>query len=81
MVTNVIQIKIEIMINVYVSAKKIYVNNIIFGILVHVVANMVNIQQSIITSDKYSVITSDNIIDVEETKIIPTNFNEKNTAC
>ena len=43
MVTNVIQIKIEIMINVYVSAKKIYVNNIIFGILVHVVANMVNI--------------------------------------
>ena len=43
MVTNVTQIKIEIMINVYVSAKKIYVNNIIFGILVHVVANMVNI--------------------------------------
>ena len=81
MVTNVIQIKIEIMINVYVSAKKIYVNNIIFGILVHVVANMVNIQQNIITSDKYSVITSDKIIDVEETKIIPTNFNEKNTAC
>ena len=44
MVENVIQIKSGIMINVNASAKKvIYVKKIIFGILLCVVAKMVNI--------------------------------------
>ena len=44
MVENVIQIKSGIAINVDVSVKNIiYVNKIIFGILLHVVAKMVNI--------------------------------------
>ena len=41
---NVIQIKSGIKINVYVRVKNvIYVKKIIFGILLHVVAKMVNI--------------------------------------
>ena len=40
---NVIQIKCGIMINVDVSAKNISVKKFIFGILLHVVAKMVNI--------------------------------------
>ena len=41
---NVIQIKSGIMINVYASVKSIfYVKKIISGILLHVVAKMVNI--------------------------------------
>ena len=44
MVENVIQIKGRIMINVDVSVKNIiYVKNITFGILLHVVGKMVNI--------------------------------------
>ena len=44
MLENVIQIKIEIMINVDGSAKNIiYVKKIIFGILLHVVGKMVKI--------------------------------------
>ena len=44
MVENVIQIKSGIMINVDVSAKNtIYVKKIMFGILVLVIAKMVNI--------------------------------------
>ena len=44
MVENVIQIKSEIMINSDVSAKNIkYAKNIIFEILLHEVAYMVNI--------------------------------------
>ena len=43
-VESVIQIKSGITINVYASAKNIiYVKKIIFGILLHVVAKMVNI--------------------------------------
>ena len=43
---NVIQIKSGIMINVDVSVKNIiYAKNIIFGILLHVVAELVNIWQ------------------------------------
>ena len=43
---NVIQIKSGIMINVDMSVKNIiYAKNIIFGILLHVVAEMVNIWQ------------------------------------
>ena len=40
---NVIQINDGIRINVNVSIKNIYVKRIIFGILLHVVAKMVNI--------------------------------------
>ena len=44
MVENVIHIKSELMINVYMSVKNmIYMKKIIFGILVHAVAKMVNI--------------------------------------
>ena len=40
---NVIHIKNEIMINVDVSVTNIYVEKMIFGILLHVVVKMVNI--------------------------------------
>ena len=44
MVENVIHIKSELMINVYMSVKNmIYMKKIIFGILVYAVAKMVNI--------------------------------------
>ena len=44
MAENVIHIKSELMINVYMSVKNmIYMKKIIFGILVHAVAKMVNI--------------------------------------
>ena len=43
MVENVIQIKSGITINIDVSAKKIiYMKKILFGILLHVVTNIVN---------------------------------------
>ena len=46
MVENAIQIKTGIMINVDANVKNIiYVKKIIFGILLHVVAKMVDIQQ------------------------------------
>ena len=44
MVENLIQIKSEITINVYENTKNIiFVKEVIFGILLHVVAKMVNI--------------------------------------
>ena len=43
MVENVTQIKSGIMINVFASVKNIYVKKIIFGGLLHVDADMVNI--------------------------------------
>ena len=44
MVENVIEIKSRIMINVFAGVKNIiYVKKIIFGSLLHVVADMVNI--------------------------------------
>ena len=44
MAEKVIHIKSELMINVYMSVKNmIYMKKIIFGILVHAVAKMVNI--------------------------------------
>ena len=47
---NVIQIKSGIMINADVSVKYIiYAKKIIFGIILHVVAKMVNIQQVLMT--------------------------------
>ena len=47
---NVIQIQSEIMANVDASVKNIiYVNKIIFGILLHVVAKIVNIWQLLLT--------------------------------
>ena len=79
MVESVIQIKNRIMINVGVSVKNIiYVKKIIFGILLHVVKKFLVCSEN----GKYlasimddSVITCDEII--EETKTVPTNFNEK----
>ena len=74
---NVIEINGGITINVGVSVKNItHVKNI-FGILLRVVVKMVNILASIIDN---SVITFDEIIE-EETKIVTTNFNEKNAIC
>ena len=53
MVDNGVQIKIGIMIKVGASVKNIiYVKKIIFGILVHVVVKMLNIQQ-LFTGNKY----------------------------
>ena len=73
-VESVTQIKSRIMINVDASVKNIaYVKKIIFGILLHVVVKMVNVQPVLLMS----VITCDEIID-EEKKAIPTNFNEQN---
>ena len=79
---NVTQINSGITINVDVSVKNIiYVKKIIFGIVLHVVANC----SCSIMYD--SAITCDEIIDVEgksnneETKTITTNFNEKNITC
>ena len=47
---NVILTKSEIMINVNVSVRNtIYVKRIIFGILLHVVVKMENIQQVLLT--------------------------------
>ena len=48
-VENVIQIKSGIMINADVTTKNIFVKRIIFGILLHVVAKVVNVQQVILT--------------------------------
>ena len=53
MVENVIQINGGIMINVDVSVKNMYVKKIIFGILLHVVAKMVNIDNLGITCEKF----------------------------
>ena len=54
MVENVIKIKSEITINIGVSAKSqknvICAKKIIFGILLHVVVKMVNIEQVLLTS-------------------------------
>ena len=50
MVEGVIQIKCGIMINLDASVKNvIYVKKIIFGILLHVVAKMVNIYPVLLT--------------------------------
>ena len=93
---NVIEIKSGITINVGVNVKiqqKIMCGKeIIFGILPHVLVNMVNMQEIY-----YSVITCDEIIYAiaksydEETKTVPTkrtstktvpkNFNEQKAAC
>ena len=60
-------------INIDASAKNIIcVKNIIFGLLLHLAAKMVNI-------DVLLTIKCDEII--EETKTIPTNFNAKKVAC
>ena len=73
-VESVTQIKSRIMINVDASVKNIaYVKKIIFGILLHVVVKMVNVQPILLMS----VITCDEIIGVGK-KAIPTNFNEQN---
>ena len=70
MVENEIQITIGITTNVDGNGKNtIYVEKIVFGILLHAVAKMV---ASFIND---SMIMCDEII--EETKNIPTNFNEK----
>ena len=70
---NVIQIKNGIMINVDVSVKNIiYVKKTIFG-----KCENGKYLESIIDDD--AVITWDEII--EETKTVPTNFNEKKATC
>ena len=71
---SVIQVKSRIMINVDVGVKNIlYVKKIIFGILQHVVPKMVNI------NIKKVLLMTQLLCDEikEETKNIPTNFNEK----
>ena len=73
---NLIQINGGIMINVDASMKNIYLKKIMFGILLHVVGKMDNYLANIMYD---SVIMWDEII--EETKPIPTNFNEKKVAC
>ena len=76
MVENVIQIKSGITINLDTSVKNIgYVKRILFRILLHVVAEVVNIYQVLLT---ISVIRSYKTL--EEAKPIPTNFNEKKEA-
>ena len=71
---NVIQFSGGIMINVDASVKNaMYVKKMMFGILLHVVVRMGN--NSAITCDE--IIESNN----EETKFIPTNFNEKKATC
>ena len=73
---NIIPIKSGITKNIDVSVKNNICEKVKCEILLHVVAKRVNIMDD-------SVITSDEIIDAdaksndEETKIIPTNFNEK----
>ena len=73
---NLIQINGGIMINVDASMKNIYLKKIMFGILLHLVGKMDNYLANIMYD---SVIMWDEII--EETKPIPTNFNEKKVAC
>ena len=75
MVENVIQINNGMSINVGASVKnkkKHFVKKVISGILQHVFARMVNIQQVIIDD---LVILCDEIIEIRKT--VPTNFNEK----
>ena len=68
MIENVIQIKFGIKINVGASVKNIiYIKKIIFGILLHVVAKMINISRE----EK----------DAEEKETIPINFNLKKATC
>ena len=68
---NVIQIKSGITINVHASVKNIYVKKNIFGILLHVVAKILNMYVASIIDN--SVIT----FNEEETKIVTTSYNEK----
>ena len=73
---NMTQINGGITINVNMGVKNImYVKNIMFGILLHVIMKMENMDDSAITCDE--VIESND----EETKTIPINFNEKNITC
>ena len=71
---NETQIKSGILINVDRSVKNIYVKKIIFGILLHIVAN-----GKYLASIIHSVITCHETI--EETKNMLTNFNEKKKIC
>ena len=68
---NVIQIKSGITINVHASVKNIYVEKNIFGILLHVVAKILNMYVASIIDN--SVIT----FNEAETKIVTTSYNEK----
>ena len=74
---NVIQIYDEITMNVDVSVKNVmYMKKIMFGILLYVVVKMEKYLASIMD---YSAIMCDEVMESydEETKTIPTNFNEK----
>ena len=80
MAESVIQIKSGIMVNIDVTAKNItHVKKIIFGILLHVVANSkclaIIIDNLMITRDE--IIVSDAKSCDEETKTVTTNANEK----
>ena len=76
---KIIQIKIGITINVDVSVKNVInVKKIIYGILLYAVAKIVNIYaMANVIGD--SVIIRNEII--EETKTVPTNFNEGQVTC
>ena len=78
----VIQVKIGIMINVDASAKNIiYLKKMIFGILLHVAAKIVNIYNTVyISIIENSVITCDEVIEAEG-KTIAKKFIEKNISC
>ena len=74
---NVIQVNEGIIINVHGTVKSVmYVKNIIFGILLHVVVKKENIQRVFLDD---SAITCDEIIESydEETNTISANFNKK----
>ena len=67
---NVIQIQNCITINFDVSVKNIiYMKKIMFGILLHVLVKIENIDNLAITCDKV----------IKETKTVPANFNKKSS--
>ena len=78
---NVIQINGGMTINVDVSVKNVmYAKKIMFGILLHVIVSMKKYLTSIMDN---SAIICDEVTEsyYEETKTVPTDFNETNITC
>ena len=81
---NVIQVSGGITMNVDECKNIIYVKKIIFGILLHVVAKMVNIQLVLWMIQQLRLMKlqmPEANLNIEKTKTVPTNFNEKNITC